>query len=314
MASRVSQMASRVSQMASHVSQVASHVSQVASHVSQVARFVILFVLLQFFLAPATSYPQPGTAVEVYKIYYQNAQDLEEAVKAVLSGNGSVTIVRNANAIVVRDYRYNLKLVKDIIARLDTQPKSINIEVKFVEESELRMAGIAINWRATREGWNIGTIPASKGGANINLNASVSSLKTERRQFLRILENRHGKIFVGESVPFSNYYYNYGVNHGYLSQNTTFKNAGTSFSVTAKTVPGKKIKVILEPEVSYYDRNLRSFSVKNASTEVVTDNPGMAVIASSAGDTESFGSKFLMGVENGEKKTRFVIILSVRSE
>lgn len=285
-----------------------------ASPVKPMARLVISFVLLQFFLAPAPSYPQPGTAVEVYKIYYQNAQDLEGAVKAVLSHNGSVTVVRNANAIVVRDYRYNLKLVKDIIARLDTRPKSINIGVKFIEESELRMAGIAINWRASKEGWNIGTIVAPQGGANISLNASLSSLKTKRRQFLRILENRHGKIFVGESVPFSNYYYNYGVNHGYLSENTTFKNVGTSFSVTAKTLPGNRIKVILEPEVSYYDRNLRSFFVKNVSTEVVTDDPGMAVIGSMAGDTESFGSKFLMGMENGEKKTKFVIILSVRSE
>jgi len=276
----------------------------------------LLPVTLALALAAGAAYAGNAT-VKIFEIYYTNASELKDVVASLLGPEGKVTVNTSSNSLIVIDEPEVLKQVARVISRLDRKPKNIRITVEFVEKSRLKELGIDVRWKAGGHGWSIGTYHAPSSGKNLEIgaNASTASSHSVKKQSLLLMEDKRGRIFVGETVPFTEYYRQYGHNHGYISKNVKFKDAGTSFTVKARTIQkGSKIKITLEPEVSYYDREKKSFSVKNAATSIIISDPGMAVIGSQNDDSDSFNANFLRGVTGRKSGSSFVMILKVRSE
>lgn len=268
---------------------------------------IILFVAY-----PGHSFAQSG--FEIFEIHYSNAADMESAVKTLLSENGKMSVSVSSNSIIVKDNPRVLKQVGQMIARLDRRPKNIRIEVEFIEKSHLSQIGVDVQWRVGGAGWSIGFIPGVKRDSiSANLTALQSDFKGRKKQFLVIMENRPGRIFVGEEIPFTDYFLQYGRNHGYITGNTRFKSVGVSFTVRVNSAENGKLRVILEPEVSYYDRKRNSFPVKNAATTIVMDDPGTVVIASADSGDDSFNVNFLRGIKKKKTKSEFAMILTARS-
>ncbi len=276
--------------------------------------FVSSLILVAMF---AKAGAKSETVVEVFEIHYVKAKDVEGALRVILSKSGSLSITKAANIIVVRDYANNIEQMRKLLEVLDRRPKNIFITVEFVEINRLEELGADLKWRVTGAGWSVASIPSftgSKSGAGVDIKAVESSFKGKRKQSLLLMENRPGKIFVGESVPITTYYYQYGLRRGYLGEATSFKNVGTSFVVTASTTRNKKIRLKIAPEVSYYDRGKQSFSVKNAETTALVDDPGTVVIASNESGGDTFSSNFLRNYNKKTGETKFVMILKARSE
>lgn len=271
---------------------------------------MLVVAVALFWLAPAYA----GRMVEVFEIHYGSAKEMEGAIRMLLSPKGKLSVDESSSYIIVNDERENLEEIRALIARLDKAPKSMLVEVEFVEESHVKSMGAGIKWRLAGTGWMIGSVPGQGSGLSASTSAGISGAKGSKKQFLRLQENRQGKIFVGESVPFTEYFIRYGRGHGYITANTVFKNAGTSFSVTAKTAPDNKIMINLEPEVSSYERGINIFQIKNAAVSALVDDPGTLVIGGSDAEKESFGVNFLSGLDGRSEKSRFVMILTVRSD
>ncbi len=252
---------------------------------------------------------------EIFEIHYSDAGELEGAVMALLSESGKVSVNSSSNSLIVKDNPKVLRQVRQMIARLDRKLKNIRIEVEFIEKASLDKTGANIKWGTGDSGWSVGVISRAPGGrVSAGLTARRSDFKGKKKQFLVIMENRPGRIFAGESMPVTNYFFQYGRNHGYLAQNTQFKNVGVSFSVKASVAGKGKLRITLEPEVSYYDRKRNSFPVKNAATTLVMDDPGTIVIASSGDNKDSLSVNFLRGINKKDSKSEFVMILTARSE
>lgn len=275
------------------------------------AGLLSFFLCLEFFVHEACG----GTVVEVFQIHYSTAADLENTVRGLLSEEGTVSVSAPTNALVVMDRPEMVERVRDLLARLDRRPKNIRVEVEFIEEKKLKESGMDVRWRAGGGGWSVGTLPqAPRHGLESNFSAGTSRFNGKKKQFLRLMENRPGRIFVGEAVPFTEYYIGYGRRFGYISRNVTFKDVGTSFSVTARTAEKGKIEVTLDPEVSYYDGEKKNFDVKRASTSIVMDDPGTVALGGLDGQGDSFATNFLSGLEGSDSQSSFVMILTVRSE
>jgi type II secretory pathway component GspD/PulD (secretin) len=268
-------------------------------------------------VAVALFWPTPadaGRMMEVFEIHYSSPKEMEGPVRMLLSPAGKLSVDESSSYIIVNDERENVEEIRALIARLDKAPKSLVVEVEFVEESHIKSLGADIKWRLAGTGWMIGTFPGQSAGLSASARAGLSGAKGTKKQFLRLLENRQGRIFVGESVPFTDYFIHYGQGHGYITGNTVYKNVGTSFNVTAKTASDNKIMVSLEPEVSSRERGTNSFQVKNAAVSALLDDPGTLVIGGNDEDKESFGANFLSGLDGRAEKSRFAMILTVRSE
>lgn len=269
--------------------------------------------IILFALFPGPSFAQAG--FEIFEIHYSSAAEMESSVRAILSDNGKVSVNSSSNSLIVKDNPRVLRQVRQMIARLDRKPKNIRIEVEFIEIASLNKLGLDVKWRIGGAGWSVGAIPAIGGDAvSANISARRSDFKGKKKQFLVIMENRPGRIFVGEAIPLTNYFFQYGYNRGYLTKDTQFKNVGVSFSVRASIAKSGKLRVTLEPEVSYYDRKRKSFPVKNAATTLLMDDPGTIIIASSDDRDGSSSVNFLRGMDKNNSESKFAMILSARSE
>ncbi|MFV1917788.1 MAG: type II secretion system protein GspD, partial [Patescibacteria group bacterium] len=261
---------------------------------SRISYLFYVFPALLLLAVPANA---ERTTVKVFKIAYADVYSLKETLKVVLSKEGKISVDARSHSIVVVDYPRVITKVQKLLAQLDKRPKNIRIKVDFVETSKLKTFLADIKWRVKGNEWTVGMIPSSGEGSGLDLTAGVFSSHSKKSQFLLILENRTGRIFVGQEVPFTDYFMQYGYMYGYIGQKVHFKKAGTSFMVTARTTGKGKIYLTLEPEVSYYDRTKKSFNVKNAATTVVVDDPGTVVIGSLNDQSDSFSSNFFRGVD-----------------
>lgn len=253
-----------------------------------------------------------GTVVEVFQFQYSNAADLEETARGLLSEEGSVSANASKNVLVVMDRPEIVERIRAILAQLDQRPGVIVVEVEFVETDESQYKGMDLQWRAGAGGWTVGTLPSGRGMES-SLSGMASGSHSTKKQFLRLLENRPGRIFVGESVPLTEYFLHFGRRHGYIAENITFKEVGTSFSVTARRAGKGTIEITLDPEVSYYDRKKESFIVKKASTSVLVGDPGTVVLGGMEGGEDSFTANFLRGIAGSNSRSNFTMVLSVHS-
>ncbi len=273
----------------------------------------LFFIFLYLGISQIPAYSE--TVAEVFEIHYSEAEKLQETVRPLLSEQGRVSVAPSTNALVVLDKPEVIQRIRWILAQIDRKPKQIRIQVDFVEKERLKEYITDVNWRAGKKGWSVGSpLGSHKNHAGMGFSIGTQRQSSKKSQFLLLRENLPGRIFVGEEVPHASYYLQYGHRHGYLAPNVTFKKAGTSFSVTARRAGKGKLHINLQPEVSYYDREEKSFSVKNASTALVVDDPGTVVLGGSDGQDGYFNANFMRGVNNSNATSNFVMILKVRSE
>jgi len=276
---------------------------------------LIIIPALAIFAFPLTSLAQSANAVEVFEIGYADAAQIAKAAEMLLSSSGKITADSGANRIIVSDKPANIEKIRELVAKLDHPQKNIVITVEFVEKSKFIEKNIDLKWEARGGGWIVANAPSRQGGQGasvVNLGASYFSGNSTatKKQFLRLLENSTGRIFVGQTVPFTGWL----IRNGYAQSETVFKNAGTSFLVTARKTGGGKIMLALVPEVSGYDRESGIISVKNASATLMMDDPGEAVLGGESGSGEAIGASFLRGAGSEETSTEFVMIVRVKSE
>lgn len=277
------------------------------------AAFAIASAALALFTlaaAPASA----ERAVEVFEIHYSNAAEMKDAVEALLSETGKVSVNERGNALVVVDDARVIEQVRLVLSTLDKKPANIHIDVTFVEKQELERLGVDITWRIGGAGWSVGAGNRKGRGVSADLWAAASKAERKATQSLVLMEGRPGRIRVGEDTPVTEYFIEYGIHHGYISKNVSFRQSGVSFLVRARVAGGGKLVVDLEPEISYYDRKRETFQVKNASTTITTDDPGTVAIGGVDDGGSSFNSNFLGGVGKRKDSGSFVMILKARSE
>ena len=253
--------------------------------------------------------------VEVFEIHYSDASKMVNVVEALLSAEGKISVAETSNSLIVRDYPKNIAEVKKLLARIDKKPSTIVINVKFVEEEEAREVLAGLSFKISGPGWSVAT-DSAKGadGVAVSLKASVDTLKSTKTQFIRILENRKGKIFYGEEHPVTNVQRHVYPGGEVVSRDTSFKKAGTSISVTARKVEKGKIMVSLTPQTGKYNKEDGTYSTKSASTTVVVDDPGTIVIGGLDGAESSSTAGIPVGVGSKKRTSSSVMILSVKSE
>jgi type II secretory pathway component GspD/PulD (secretin) len=254
-------------------------------------------------------------AVEVFRLGYVNASGLEDTVRALLSPSGKVTVDTSSNSLIVMDTAGAIHRVRETLAKLDVKPLNIRIEVAFVEKSHSEKLNLRISWRLAGGGWMIGSVPPPPGGGPLAIDALTTMSKTEsvKKQSLLVMENKPGRIFVGGEYPYTTTGVNVRGRNIYTTQNTEFKEAGTSLYVTASRAGEGKLSVAVEPESSYME-GAGAVNVKRASTAVIIDDPGALVISRTGGESSSSVADIPSGAQRSSSSQSFLMILSAHSE
>ncbi|MDD5073209.1 MAG: hypothetical protein PHO67_08570 [Candidatus Omnitrophica bacterium] len=133
------------------------------------------------------------------------------------------------------------------IAGEDYRPRNIRIDVEYRQSGESGRGIGAAQWRTGK-------------------NSSYS------KQFIVVLDGFSASIFVGEEVPFVNFYRTFLFEHGYIveEEEVVIKDIGTKLKVEPRIVGNNAVEITLTPEISFVrDRKRRTIDIKTLSTTVI---------------------------------------------
>ncbi len=89
------------------------------------------------------------------------------------------------------------------------------------------------------------------------------------KQFIVVSDGLSASIFVGEKVPYVNYYIRFLHDGGYIEGDVTIKEVGTKLQVTPRII-GDTIEITLTPQISFIsDKKWGVIDIKTLSTTVI---------------------------------------------
>ncbi len=90
------------------------------------------------------------------------------------------------------------------------------------------------------------------------------------KQFIVVSDGLSASIFVGEEVPYVEYYVNFLYDNAYISSNVTIKEVGTKLKVEPRIIGDGSIEITLTPQISYLaDRRRGVIDIRKLSTTVI---------------------------------------------
>ncbi len=242
---------------------------------------------------------------KIIRVNNAKAEDMDKAIKDLLSGRGKTTVVSRTNSIIVTDGPEQIAAVAKVIKQLDQETNQVMIEAKLIQVSSGTTQELGVNWTAK------GSLPAASGKAGDGsvtiqsntpasvdagasgsqaitfglLNGSLTAvlqhlLSTNKGEVvaspqITTLDNKEAKIFMGDKVP---------INTRDASGNTvtTYVDAGTELVVTPLITAQDRILLSLKPS-----RN--SYSVVSGAGTVISTQSAETNVFVSDGETVVIG-------------------------
>lgn len=253
---------------------------------------------------------------KIIRVNNANAEDMDKAIKELLSPRGKTTVVSRTNSIIITDGEEQIAAIEKVIKQLDLETNQVMIEAKLIQISSGTTQELGVKWnlqgripsasgqKASGTNSAAGTVgienstPASSaaqtltfGLLNGDLNATLQHLLSTNKgevvasPQITTLDNKMARIFMGDKVP---------VNTRDLSGNTvtTYVDAGTELIVTPLITSSDRILLNLKPSRNSYS------VVSGAGTVISTQNAETNVFVSD-GETVVIGGL----VSKEEKKT-----------
>ena len=216
----------------------------------------------------------PFLSVRSVMLKFLRAENVESAVRGLLSVNGVVTTDKETNTLIICDTPERLKTIIAEIREVDRTPKQIMVEVVIVDVKLKDDTEIGVNWEgligtAKHTNWRsqqtlineLGTSTNLEGAlfgfAKDGIDVSVHALQTTRdveilaSPRLLVVSGQEAEIQTTEEIPYVELTQSTGgVGSNDSITSTEFKDAGITLKVKATLTDDGKILMVVEPEQS----------------------------------------------------------------
>jgi type IV pilus assembly protein PilQ len=119
-------------------------------------------------------------ATRIIPIHFANAKETHESVKTLLTKKGSITVDLRTNALVVRDYAWNMQKIVEVVKELDSKTPQVMIEARIIEVNTNFTRELGVQWggRVFESGSSgnflAGSATGGSGGAGLTGGAGLS--------------------------------------------------------------------------------------------------------------------------------------------
>ncbi|MFZ3090336.1 MAG: secretin N-terminal domain-containing protein [Nitrospirota bacterium] len=274
--------------------------------------FIFLIGFLTLLAYIASSSFADDMLLKVFQINYRKAEEMEKTVQLLLSSEGRISVDKRTNSLIVKDYPENIRTVADFLKEQDRRPQQVKIKIKYVDEATLKRVGASVGWQYRGGHWAIGNIMSNKKGMNIDalLGAEKERQKVTGEQTLLVMSGSEGRIAVGRSIPYTDWFYWYTKNRGYMIKETKFKDVSTGFVVRPR-VAGSNINIDIFPQISYFaDGRMSEVIYREASTTIICKNGETVLIGSSDTSSENIVGNILGGLQASKSEASFYMMLT----
>ena len=254
-----------------------------------------LFVVALLLALPVVATPVgAANRFEVYPFGLADEAAMEQMAKQIVGADGNVVLdAKNRRLLVFAPDDAHKKLV-EFIKKADVAPVNVLIDVDFADasmghRSEASVSGggvIVDDGRGPKATWNVRPRLVNRTTEN----------SSNTRQQLMVASGRSASLRIGESIPYTDWFMQYGLDHGLIAQRTQWQDTG-SFLIVEPVVlgDGTTIRVRLTPEIrASVNGQPQVTRFAAASTDVVVGDGQALSIGGLAQDNE-FYSRFLVG-------------------
>lgn len=225
-----------------------------------------------FLVNPAFS----QTQLKIFKLQNRMASEIIPVIEPLLQGNGTVTGMNDQ--LIVRSTTQNLQMIQGLLSQLDTRLRNLRITVRQgVSGKRQRFSadvganipfsggrGRVIIPPANRGGGGVtGAIGGNNGVVSGTIGQGTRTLDERHTQQVTTLEGRPANIYISQRVPIQTTVTQGVGPFATRSQNTTFEDVPTGFSVLPK-VSGDRVTLEIHPQVSKL--NSRGIQVQEVHT------------------------------------------------
>lgn len=240
----------------------------------------------------------PAAAQRTFEVYALGQSDPSSAQAAIqeLLGEGERVIAdpRNARLLVLADPQTHARIGM-LMRTLNVAARNVRIEVEFDDRSSSREVGAGLTGG--------GRIVIPSGGKpesdfRVGLHARHQEDQSASRtvQTLLVASGREAVLRVGERIPHTEWFMDYGRRHGFLRGEIVWQDVGSHLVVLPVVIgDGPDIRIRLVPELSGR-MNGEPFRLRYASaaTDVIVRS-GQTVSIGGLSQHQDFYSRFLFG-------------------
>lgn len=273
---------------------------------------LILSLTILIGITQVFSFAADDVTVRVFKINYRNAEEMEGMVKIFLSPEGGVAVDKRTNSLIVKDYPENIKAIEDFLKGHDKKIEQVRITIRHIDDKTLERIGLSVNWQYRGNNWSVGNV--LRPGKGLSIDAIIGAEKGREKiggeQTLLVMSGSEGKIYVGRSIPYTDWFYWYSRHYGYLVKETKFIDVSTGFMVRPR-VAGDIIDIEISPQISYSgEKDTGEIIYREASTTVTCKDGETVLLGSSGNKTENMVSNIVSGIQASRGEVDFYMMLT----
>ncbi|MFH1318151.1 MAG: secretin N-terminal domain-containing protein, partial [Candidatus Omnitrophota bacterium] len=159
---------------------------------------------------------------EVLFLKYVRASAAQGMLREVVSSKGDLKVDDVANSLIMTDYPANIIRVKELLSKIDAQPKQVLIEAKIIDITTTDLHNIGITWSVDyNEGQNTITMDGQSGTLSggqltvdaytikdVSINATIDALIRDGKASLlaapsiAVINGQEARIVIGERFPY----------------------------------------------------------------------------------------------------------------
>lgn len=246
-----------------------------------------------------------GMRVEVYPLGMMDFELAEKIAAEIVSKDGKLFPDKSGSRLIVLETDERHAALQKALSKLNVPPKHVRIRVAQQDVSSGSRRAIEVGGRATVNGVSVKTGPQSRGSSLTVLgdhaDATTSSLV---QQELLVISGGKARLFVGQEVPYADWFWAWGLQQGLWAGNVQWREVGARM-VVEPYVLDRRVRVRLTPEFSYVLEGRRmTTAIETLTTEVVVEDGQEVDLGGLPTENREFTSRFLTGsTYTGEKRS-----------
>lgn len=232
--------------------------------------------------------------IRSFSVSYADLDELKTMLDPMVRPDGRITLNRARNQVVVMGAEGQMETISALIQQLDMPPLNVQIQVSFAGASDHRSSGAGLH------GSGQIVVQNGKVGGQVQLDPFLENRSSRGQmrstQTLLAMSGRSASLFIGEEIPYADYFIQYGVHHGYIDAQVNWTRVGASLLVEPTVIgEGPMIRVRVTPEIrATVNGEAQRYQYAEAATELIVRD-GESVRIGGMNKDEEFYSRFLWG-------------------
>ncbi len=254
----------------------------------------------------------------VIKVMHRPAGELVDAVRAVLSPDGTVISDERNNTLIVMDSPGVLKKTEDLVRALDVPARHVRLHVTFFETKDRHTVDLSVRWRYNDGGFSVGNFGHGRGPEGLTVWGSSGAAETSgtllTTQDLLVISGESGRFVTGADVPVRDEVVTWFAREGIVIKGVVFREVSTGFVFTP-TILDTEVHLDITPFLSYFtDEREGSIIFYDAKTTVSIPDGRTVVIAGNETDEGRLIADIFSGFSKSGKSGSFYIAVTPHIE